>query len=103
MHGARSGAPQGNRNAWKHGGYSRQSIAFRRCIAELTRAARQVVATIERQRMFFRQDAQIARKAIVESIGGLSRPLSYPFPTSARRPLASSAGRLQVKPNAWSI
>ncbi|MGC1577088.1 MAG: HGGxSTG domain-containing protein [Beijerinckiaceae bacterium] len=47
MHGAGGGAPKGNRNAWKHGGYSCESIALRRHIAELTRATRQLVATIE--------------------------------------------------------
>jgi hypothetical protein len=42
MHGAGGGAPRGNRNAWKHGGYSGESIALRRHIAEVVRAARQL-------------------------------------------------------------
>ena len=74
MHGAGGGAPQGNRNAWKHGGYSRQSIAFRRCIAELTRAARQLVETIKSQRVSPCRQAQMTLKAIVESIDGLPQP-----------------------------
>jgi hypothetical protein len=46
MHGAGGGAPQGNRNARKHGGYSCESIASRRHIAELARTARQLVEDI---------------------------------------------------------
>ena len=41
MHGGTSpGAPKGNRNAWKHGGYSAAAMASRREIAELIRAMR---------------------------------------------------------------
>jgi glucans biosynthesis protein len=40
MHGARGGAPIGNRNARKHGNYAAEAIALRRKIAELARAAR---------------------------------------------------------------
>ena len=47
MHGAGGGAPQGNRNAWKHGGYSRESIVLRRHIADLGRAARQLIDDLE--------------------------------------------------------
>jgi uncharacterized protein YjcR len=46
MHGAGGGAPQGNRNAWKHGGYSCENIALRRHIEEVARAARQLVKSI---------------------------------------------------------
>jgi uncharacterized protein YjcR len=39
MHGGPSqGAPQGNKNALKHGGYTAEAIARRREIAELLRA-----------------------------------------------------------------
>jgi hypothetical protein len=38
MHGGKSpGAPKGNRNAFKHGGYTADAIALRRKIAALTR------------------------------------------------------------------
>jgi hypothetical protein len=46
MHGAGGGAPLGNRNAWKHGGYSNESLALRKQIAELARAARRLVEDI---------------------------------------------------------
>jgi hypothetical protein len=46
MHGAGGGAPQGNRNAWKHGGYSDQAVSLRRHIAELMRNARHLVETL---------------------------------------------------------
>ena len=42
MHGARGGAPIANRNARKHGGYSCESLALRRHIAELARTARRL-------------------------------------------------------------
>jgi uncharacterized protein YjcR len=36
MHGGMSpGAPKGNRNAWKHGHYSAESIALRRMVRQL--------------------------------------------------------------------
>ena len=47
MHGAGGGAPQGNRNAWKHGGYSSESIALRKQIAELAQSTRRLIETIE--------------------------------------------------------
>jgi uncharacterized protein YjcR len=47
MHGAGGGAPQGNKNALKHGGYSRESIVLRRHIADLGRAARQLIDDLE--------------------------------------------------------
>ena len=37
MHGARGGAPHGNRNAHKHGRYGREAIETRRMVAELIR------------------------------------------------------------------
>ena len=41
MHGGPSpGAPLGNRHAWKHGAYTREAIAQRREVAELTRTMR---------------------------------------------------------------
>src|SRR5262245_55985297 len=44
MHGGMSpGAPKGNRNAWKHGRYSAQAIARRREVADLLRAARELL------------------------------------------------------------
>jgi hypothetical protein len=45
MHGGSSpGAPVGNKNALKHGLYTAEAIARRRSLAELIRAARQLVA-----------------------------------------------------------
>jgi glucans biosynthesis protein len=46
MHGARGGAPKGNRNAVTHGGYTAEGIKTRRMIAELTRRARELIATV---------------------------------------------------------
>jgi hypothetical protein len=40
MHGARAGAPLGNRNAYKHGLYSGGTAALRRVVRELLRTAR---------------------------------------------------------------
>ena len=40
MHGAGGGASQGNRNAWKHGGYSDRAVSLRQHIAELMRTSR---------------------------------------------------------------
>ena len=47
MHGARGGAPRGNRNAFKHGLYSAEVIEMRRVVAALTRQARETLAAIE--------------------------------------------------------
>jgi hypothetical protein len=45
MHGGSSpGAPVGNKNALKHGLYTAEAIARRRSLAELIRAARQLIA-----------------------------------------------------------
>ena len=43
MHGAHAGPPEGNRNAWKHGGRSAEALAFRRAIRELLCDARELV------------------------------------------------------------
>jgi uncharacterized protein YjcR len=44
MHGGLSpGAPQGNKNAFKHGQYSGEAIARRREVAALLRAMRELV------------------------------------------------------------
>jgi uncharacterized protein YjcR len=44
MHGGKSpGAPKGNKNALKHGGYSVEEIARRREVAALLRAMRKLV------------------------------------------------------------
>ena len=44
MHGGKSpGAPKGNRNAWKHGHYSAESIALRRAVRQLLSEARDFV------------------------------------------------------------
>lgn len=44
MHGgaAGNGAPKGNRNGWKHGGYSAAEKWRRRMIAALLRSAREL-------------------------------------------------------------
>lgn len=41
MHGGKStGAPKGNRNAWKHGRYSKETLEARRLVQVLTRLAK---------------------------------------------------------------
>ena len=49
MHGgaAGSGAPIGNKNAFRHGHYTAEAIARRRQLSELIRAARATLANIE--------------------------------------------------------
>jgi glucans biosynthesis protein len=49
MHGgaAGSGAPRGNKNAFKHGLYTRESIAQRRQLAELMRQSRKLLSKME--------------------------------------------------------
>ncbi len=49
MHGGAqgSGAPKGNRNAFKHGLYSRQAIAQRKQVNALIREARRVIEIID--------------------------------------------------------
>jgi hypothetical protein len=47
MHGGPgSGAPRGNRNAFKHGLYSREAIELRRRIHDVVRRARQLARAI---------------------------------------------------------
>ena len=47
MHGGSSpGAPLGNRNAWKHGRYSREAIERRREVAELVREMRSLISEL---------------------------------------------------------
>ena len=49
MHGGAkgSGAPQGNRNALKHGLHSREAIAERRAVRQLIREAQQLLREID--------------------------------------------------------
>jgi uncharacterized protein YjcR len=49
MHGGASGsgAPRGNKNAVKHGLYTREAIAQRRQLAELMRQSRKLLTEIE--------------------------------------------------------
>ena len=47
MHGAAGGAPKGNQNALKHGGFTAETIALKREIQALARMARETMATIE--------------------------------------------------------
>jgi uncharacterized protein YjcR len=47
MHGAGGGAPKGNRNAMKHGGFTAETIALKREIQALARIARETMARIE--------------------------------------------------------
>ena len=47
MHGAGGGAPRGNRNALKHGGFTAEGLALKRQISALARMARETMAAIE--------------------------------------------------------
>jgi uncharacterized protein YjcR len=47
MHGARGGAPNGNRNALKHGDFTAETLALKREIQALARIARETMAAIE--------------------------------------------------------
>jgi hypothetical protein len=47
MHGAGGGAPKGNRNAMKHGGFTTETLALKREIQALARLARETMASIE--------------------------------------------------------
>jgi uncharacterized protein YjcR len=53
MHGgaAGSGAPVGNKNAFRHGHYSAEAIARRRELSELIRIARDTLAELEPSRI----------------------------------------------------
>jgi hypothetical protein len=47
MHGGKStGAPKGNRNAWKHGAYSASEKALRRKLRQIVRDAREFIDII---------------------------------------------------------
>jgi uncharacterized protein YjcR len=47
MHGAGGGAPKGNRNAFKHGEFTAETMAFKKEIATLARMASKTIAAIE--------------------------------------------------------
>jgi hypothetical protein len=46
MHGARAGAPEGNRNALRHGARTAEAAALRRLAARLVREARGLVEKV---------------------------------------------------------
>jgi hypothetical protein len=46
MHGAYTGPPRGNRNAWKHGGRSVEMLRLRRQVRELLQESRELVEKI---------------------------------------------------------
>jgi uncharacterized protein YjcR len=46
MHGARGGAPNGNKNALKHGLYTAESMTERRDLAALIREARGLIEIV---------------------------------------------------------
>ena len=47
MHGARAGAPEGNRNALRHGHYTAEAVAERRELRTLLRQARALISGLE--------------------------------------------------------
>jgi hypothetical protein len=47
MHGARGGAPKGNRNAVKHGACSAEALALGRQVRALARATRETLETMK--------------------------------------------------------
>jgi uncharacterized protein YjcR len=47
MHGARGGAPKGNRNALKHGEFTAEGFALKRQISALARMARETIEAVE--------------------------------------------------------
>ena len=47
MHGAAGGAPKGNRNALKHGGFTAKTLALRKEVHALAEMARETMAAIE--------------------------------------------------------
>jgi uncharacterized protein YjcR len=51
MHGgaAGSGAPIGNKNAYRHGNYTAEAIAWKRGLAELIRQSRATVAELDKR------------------------------------------------------
>ena len=52
MHGGASGsgAPSGNKNAWRHGHYTAEALARRRELSELIRMARDTLVELEQRR-----------------------------------------------------
>jgi uncharacterized protein YjcR len=46
MHGAGGGAPKGNRNALKHGGYTGEAVAERRAVRALLKAAKGTLGAV---------------------------------------------------------
>lgn len=46
MHGARAGAPKGNKNALKHGEYSADAIRQRKSVSELIERSRKVLEVL---------------------------------------------------------
>jgi len=45
MHGGKAtGAPKGNKNAWKHGRYSAENLAMRRALRSLLSSAREMIS-----------------------------------------------------------
>jgi hypothetical protein len=48
MHGAGSGAPRRNRNAWKHGRYDAKALAERGRLRELLHEAGELLAMAQR-------------------------------------------------------
>jgi glucans biosynthesis protein len=47
MHGAGGGAPKGNRNPWKHGGFTAEGLALKKQISALARMARETIRALE--------------------------------------------------------
>lgn len=41
LHGGKSGAPKGNKNAWKHGRYSKEALAEKALVKEIIKQARE--------------------------------------------------------------
>jgi hypothetical protein len=47
MHGARGGAPKGNKNALKHGSFTAEATALKKEITALARMAHRTMAAME--------------------------------------------------------
>ena len=48
MHGGKAGAPLGNRNAWKHGAYTREALALRKQMSAFLRRCRETIEEVDR-------------------------------------------------------
>jgi uncharacterized protein YjcR len=46
MHGAGGGAPNGNKNALKHGSFTAEAIEARRMVASLTKQTRELIEMV---------------------------------------------------------